>query len=155
MNILIEIGLFLKRKTLENLRQPVWVVSDLATPLLYILLFSPLLKNMAQPPLSTAEVLNSFVPGILTLLALTSGMSSGWVIIWELESGVIERLRVTPASRFSILMGNVLADVLYFLAPSILVLILAAFFGFAVHLLGLLILLFLLCLLTAMVSAWA
>ena len=155
MIFLTEIGLFFKRKILEALRQPAWIVSGIMTPLLYILLFSPLLKNMGSLPRSTAEVLNSFVPGILTLLAFSTGMGSGWTIIHELESGVIERLRVTPASRFSILMGTVLTDVVNFLATAFLVVTASFFFGFTIHPLGLAALLFLACLLTAIVSAWS
>jgi len=155
MKILVEIGLFSKRKILETLRQPVWIISELMTPLLYILLFSPLLKNMGSLPRSTAEVLNSFVPGLLTLLAFSTGMGSGWTIIHELDTGVIERLRVTPASRFSILMGTILTDILDFLVPSFLVLIISSFFGFTIHPVGLVIMLALLCLLTAVVSAFS
>ena len=154
MNILIEISLFSKRKIKENLRQPVWIASDLMTPLLYIFLFSPLLKNMSYPPMTTAEVLNGFVPGILTLLAFSTGMSSGWNIIWELQSGVIERLRVTPASRFSILMGGIAADILYFLVPALLVIVVSSFLGFSIQLMGIAVLLFLLCLLVTAMSAW-
>ena len=154
MKILIETSLFCRRKIKENLRQPVWIASDLMTPLLYIFLFSPLLKNMNSPPLTTAEVLNGFVPGILALLAFSTGMSSGWTIIWELQSGVIERLRVTPASRFSILMGAVVADIVYFLAPAVLVIVISSFLGFSIHAVGLVVLLLLLCLLVTAVSAW-
>lgn len=155
MKILQEIGLFLKRRIKETLRQPVWIMSDLITPLLYIFLFSPLLKNMGKPPLTTAQVLDNFVPGILTLLAFSTGAGSGYTVIDELQSGVIERLRVTPASRFSILMGMVLNDIVDFLVPSILVIIIASFFGFEIHTFGLIVLLILLCLLTAVVSASA
>ena len=155
MIILKEIGLFSKRKILETLRQPVWIISELMTPLLYMLLFSPLLKNMGYPPRTTAGILNSFVPGLLTLLAFSTGMGSGWTIIHELETGVIERLRVTPASRFSILMGTILTDILNFLVPSALVLAISSFFGFAIHPVGLAVLLLLLCLLTAVVSAFS
>ena len=155
MKILTEIGLFAKRKILETIRQPVWIVSELMTPLLYMLLFSPLLKNMGYAPRSTAEVLNGFVPGLLTLLAFSTGMGSGWTVIHELDTGVIERLRVTPASRFSILMGTILTDILDFLVPSLLVLVISSFFGFTIHPIGLLVLLVLLCLLTAVVSAFS
>lgn len=155
MKILIEISLLFKRKMLELLRQPVWLLSGLITPLLYIALFSPLLKNLSRPPLSTGAVLDSFVPGILTLLAFGSGMGAGWIVIAELQSGVIERLRVTPASRFSLLMGTILRDIVSFIATSLLVIIIAALFGFQVHALGLTILLMQLSLLTAVVSAWS
>ena len=155
MIILTEIGLFAKRRILETIRQPVWIVSELMTPLLYMLLFSPLLKNMSIPPRNTAEVLSNFVPGLLTLLAFSTGMGSGWTIIHELDTGVIERLRVTPASRFSILMGTIVTDILAFLVPSMLVLIISSFFGFIIHPLGLIVLLFLLSLLTAVVSSFS
>jgi len=155
MKMLLETGLLLKRRILETLRQPVWLFSGLMTPLLYIALFAPLLKNLGQVPLTTAAVLDSFVPGVLTLLAFGSGMGAGWVIIDDLHSGVVERLRVSPASRFSLLMGTVLRDIITFAVPSVIVVFIAWIFGFAVHLGGLLLLLLLLCLLTAMISAWS
>jgi len=51
-------------------------------------------------------------------------------------------------------MGTVLKDILAFLVPACLVLLICSFFGFRVHLFGLLVLLLLLSLLTAVVSAW-
>lgn len=155
MKTIIEISLLFKRKMLELLRQPVWLFSGLMTPLLYIALFSPLLKGLSNPPLGTGAVLDSFVPGVLTLLAFGSGMGSGWVMIGELQSGVIERLRVSPASRFSLLIGAVLRDVVGFIATSLLVIIISALFGFRVHIPGLILLLVLLSLLTAIISAWS
>jgi len=155
MKIVIEIWLLFERRILETLREPVWLFTGLMEPLLYIALFAPLLKNVGYPPLTTAQVLDSFVPGVLTLLAFGSGMGAGWVIIGDLQSGVVERLRVTPASRFSLLMGTILRDIVTFVVPSLLVILIAWFFGFAVHIVGLLILIILLCFLTAIVSAWS
>ncbi|MDR1070373.1 MAG: ABC transporter permease [Gracilibacteraceae bacterium] len=155
MRVFTEIGLFFNRRLKDTLRQPVWILSGLMTPLLYILLFAPLLKNIGYPPKTTAEVLNSFVPGILTLLAFGAGMGSGWTVISELASGVIERLRVTPASRFSILMGAVLCDVVSFVVPAVPVVAISALFGFRVDIGGLATLLTLCCLLTAVTSAWS
>ena len=48
-------------------------------------------------------MLDLFLPGILALLAFASGIGAGFSTIFELQSGVIERFRVTPASRFAIL----------------------------------------------------
>lgn len=109
MKVLRETMLLFRRKMRETLRQPAWIVSGLSTPLLYLALFAPLLRGMAQPMLSMGAVLDSFVPGILALLAFGSGMGCGWVVVWEVQSGVIERLRVTPASRFSLLTAVVSA----------------------------------------------
>lgn len=155
MKLLLEISLLYKRKMMETIRQPVWIFMGLVTPVLYIGLFSPLLKNLSNPPLSTGRVLDEFVPGVLALLAFISGSGAGYGIISELQSGVIERLRVSPASRFSLLMGTILRDITAFIVPSILVICIAWLFGFQLHPRGLLVMLILLSLLTAIVSAWS
>lgn len=38
MKAFVEIPILFKRKMLENLRQPVWVISGLIIPLLYLVL---------------------------------------------------------------------------------------------------------------------
>ena len=155
MRLLKEISLFFRRKLIEALREPVWVFFDLAMPLLYIFLFSPLLRNLGDTPLSRAEVLGNFVPGILTIMAFSSGIGFCWNTIMELQSGVMERFRVTPASRFSIMMGTVLIDIVSFLAPAIIVLSISTILGFRAHFAGITLLLLLLCMLTAAISAWS
>lgn len=153
MKLAKEIRLLFWRKMLETLREPTWVIAGLSTPLLYLALFTPLLKNLGSPLFGTASVLDFFVPGILTLMAFGAGMGAGWIVIWELQNGIIERLRVTPARRFSILMGTVLRDVIMFIVPALLIIFVAALFGFHIHWAGLVVLLVLLSLLTAVVSA--
>ena len=72
---------------------------------------------------------------------------------WELDTGVIERLRVTPASRLALLLGTVLRDVVMFGVPGVVVIAIAALFGFHAHWGGLAVLLVLLALLAAACSA--
>ncbi|MDD9149578.1 ABC transporter permease [Sporolactobacillus sp. CQH2019] len=154
MKIIHETRLLFWRKMLETLREPVWIFTGLSTPLLYLILFAPLLKGLHSPVFgSSSEVLDVFVPGILVLMAFGAGMGSGWEIIGELQNGVTERFRVTPVSRFSLLMGPVLRDTVMFLVPAMLILAIAAVFGFPIHPAGLVLLLILLALLTAVISA--
>ena len=147
-------GLFFRRKLLETLRQPVWIVTGLTTPVLYLALFAPLLRTLAGgPAFPPGHVLDVFVPGIMVLIAFGAGMGAGWPVIWELDSGVIERLRVTPASRLALLLGTVLRDIVMFVVPGAVVIIVASAFGFHDHWGGLVLLLVLLALLTAACSA--
>ena len=60
----------------------------------------------------TGDILELFLPGILALLAFASGSSAGFSTIFEFQSGLIERLRVTPASRFAILIGPILSGLM-------------------------------------------
>lgn len=155
MTFALHTGLFFRRKLLEALRQPVWIVTGLTTPLLYLALFTPLLNSLGGrlPVFPSGHVLDVFVPGVLVLIAFGAGMGAGWPVIFELDSGVIERLRVTPASRLALLLGTVLRDVVMFLVPGVVVIAVGAGFGFHAHWGGLVVLLALLSLLTAACSA--
>jgi ABC-2 type transport system permease protein len=156
MTIVRETGLLWRRKLLETLRQPVWVIVGLSTPLLYLALFAPLLHRLAGGPgFPRAGVLDVFVPGVLCLMAFGAGMGAGWVVIFERDTGVLERLRSTPASRLALLMGTVLRDIVMLVVPAVLVIAVAIPFGYRPHPAGIAILLVLLALLTAIVSAWS
>ena len=69
----------------------------------------------------------------MVLIAFGAGMGAGWPVIWELDSGVIERLRVTPASRLALLLGTVLRDIVMFAVPGVVVIAVGAAFGYHVH----------------------
>jgi ABC-2 type transport system permease protein len=154
MTLSTEIALLTRRKVLELLRQPVWVMVGLSTPLLYLALFSPLLQALAGGPgFPGGDVLDVFVPGILVLMAFGAGMGAGWLVIVELDTGVIERLSVTPTSRFALVMGTVLRDVIAFVVPALLVIAVATPFGFHPHWTGIAVLLVLLSLVAAITSA--
>jgi ABC-2 type transport system permease protein len=156
MSFLRATGLLFRRKLREFLRQPTWVFVGLTQPLLYLALFAPLLQSLAgRPGFRSGSVLDVFVPGILVLMAFGTGMGAGWIVIWEIDSGVIERLSVTPVSRWALVLGTVLRDVVTFVGPAVLVVVVAIPFGFHAHWAGLAILLMLLALLTAIVSAWS
>lgn len=150
----LQTGLFFRRKLLETLRQPVWIITGLTTPVLYLALFAPLLRSLpAGPAFPRGHVLDVFVPGIMVLIAFGAGMGAGWAVIWELDAGVIERLRVTPASRLALLLGTVLRDIGMFAVPGVVVIAIGTVFGYHVHWGGLVLLLVLLALLTAACSA--
>jgi ABC-2 type transport system permease protein len=142
-------GLLFQRHLYELLRNPVWLVVGFSTPILYLALFTPLLRNVVPG----GHVLNEFLPGILALLAFASGVSGGFNTIFELQAGVIERLRVTPASRLALLLGTVLRDIVMFAVPGAVVIAVGAAFGYHVPWSGLVLLFVLLALLTAACSA--
>ena len=122
----------------QLLRNPVWVVVGFSTPILYLALFTPLLKHLVgSGGLPTGNVLDLFLPGILSLLAFASGIGPGFSTIFELKAGVIERFRVTPASRFAILIGPILASMVMMLVFDAVVVAVGFGFGFSVHWAGL------------------
>ena len=151
-----DIGLLFQRSIIQLLRNPVWVIVGFSTPILYLALFTPLLKHVAGAGgLPGGNVLDLFLPGILALLAFASGVGPGFNTIFELKAGVIERFRVTPASRFAILIGPILATMLMMFVFDAVVVAVGAGFGFSVHWAGLAVLAVLLGLLMIIVAAFS
>jgi ABC-2 type transport system permease protein len=151
-----DVGLLFQRYLTQLLRNPVWVIVGFSTPILYLALFTPLLKRLiGSGGLPTGNVLDLFLPGILSLLAFATGIGPGFNTLFELKAGVIERFRVTPASRFAILIGPILASMLMMLVFDAAVVAIAFGFGFSVHWAGLGVLVVLLGLLMVTVAAWS
>lgn len=146
MKVLRDVGLLYKRKLMETLRNPVYIVMSMLTPVLYLVLFSPLLKSIV-PASGGRSVLDIFVPGLLVIVAFFNGLFVGYGIIDEIRNGVIERFRAAPTSRFAILAGPVLRDMTNVLAIVTLFTLVSIPFGFHPNFFGWLITLLLICLL--------
>jgi ABC-2 type transport system permease protein len=115
------------------LRNPAFLTIGLLQPILYLVLFGPLLAKLPAGSLSgsggTAQAYRFFVPGLLIQLALFGSTFVGFAIISEWRAGVIERYRVTPISRLSILTGRVLRDVVALIVQSSVLILAGVAFG--------------------------
>ena len=154
MNLMHDIWLLFRRGFIQSLRTPVWLVIGLATPLLYLGLFTPLLNNLPGGlGIPGVSAINIFLPGVLALLAFGAGTGQGFGTIFELQEGYIERLRVTPVSRFALLVGPILTNIVWLFIFASVMVFAASFFGFDVNFGGLLIAFVLMSLLLAVFAA--
>jgi ABC-2 type transport system permease protein len=155
MKLLRDTWLIFQRQFLLLLRQPVWLFVGVFQPIMYLLLFAPLLKPALAPlgATSNADTYRIFVPGLLVLLAIFGGLFQGFGLIAELRAGVIERSRVTPISRFAMLLGRSLRDVVSLIAQAVIITLLALAFGLRVQLGDLLLAYLMLALIALMTSA--
>jgi ABC-2 type transport system permease protein len=111
------------RPTLHN---PVVIVIGLMQPMLYLLLFGPLLRGVA----GAGSSWQWFVPGVMVQMALFGTAYAGFGLIPEIRSGALERLRVTPVSRTALLLGRVARDVVLLVVQCALIAAVAVIFGF-------------------------
>lgn len=132
MKLLRDTWLVFGRQIQLFLRNPVWLIVGVVQPILYLLLFAPLLKP-ALGVKTNAEAYQTFVPGLLVMLAIFGALFVGFGLIAELRAGVIERSRVTPVSRLALLLGRSLRDVVSLLAQAVLITVLAIPFGLSVQ----------------------
>ena len=107
-----ETWLVFSRAMRLSLRNPIWVILGLMQPILYLALFGPLLEPVASAPgFPPGDAWQVFVPGLLVQLGMFGAAFVGFGLIAEWRAGVVERMRVTPASRGALLLGRVLRDV--------------------------------------------
>lgn len=130
--------LLFMRHVKKALRTPVWLFIGLSQPVLYLLLYLPLLKNAAGAPgLPAGNVVGMFVPGMLVIMAM-GGLFAGFSFVDEIRQGIISRWLVTPTGRIGIMMSLVLNQILTLFLQSIILLVIAAFLGLHVPLAGIL-----------------
>jgi ABC-2 type transport system permease protein len=111
MRFLRESFIVFRRQLRMNLRNPAWVIIGMLQPVLYLLLFGPLLKPLINQ-FGATNAYTFFVPGMLVQLGIFGAFFAGFSLIGEWREGVIEAERVTPASRTALLVGRLVRDVL-------------------------------------------
>jgi ABC-2 type transport system permease protein len=107
-----------RRQLRMNLRNPAWVIIGMLQPVLYLLLFGPLLKPLIDQ-FGATNAYTFFVPGMLVQLGIFGAFFAGFSLIGEWREGVIEAERVTPATRTALLVGRLYRDLLQLLVQAL------------------------------------
>lgn len=134
MKLLHDTRLMFVRNMQHTIRSPVFVFASLFQPLMYLLLFMPLLNGLGSVPgLPAGKTVDVFIPGLLVLEAIFGTAFVGFSLIDDIRAGVIERFLVTPVTRSAILLGRVLRDAVVLIAQCVLITIVAIPFGLTVN----------------------
>ncbi|WFB07361.1 ABC transporter permease [Streptomyces sp. LX-29] len=136
-HVVSDTGLIFGRYLRQALRSKLGLVFGLLQPLLFLVLFGPLLKRVDLG--GRGDAWQTLVPGLLVQLGLFSAAFAGFGILIEKQLGIIERMRVTPVSRLALLLGRVLKDVVQLFAQSVLLVLVAVAMGLRAPLPGVLI----------------
>ncbi|PZG19172.1 ABC transporter permease [Nonomuraea aridisoli] len=113
------------RKQFSN---PIWPLFGIMQPLLYLLMFAPLLRTMT-PGGTTVDALRMFTPAAMMMIAVFGSLFSGFGLIAELRNGSLERYAVSPAWRPAIVLGRVARDMVVLVLQAVLVLVVAIVMG--------------------------
>jgi ABC-2 type transport system permease protein len=125
----------LVRELRPVLRDPFSLIFSLLQPLVFLGLFGPLL--IASSPAPASETLQSFVPGILVMIALFGTGTTGSNLLYEMQTGSHERTLVAPISRASLLVGRALKEMAPIIVQALVIALVTIPFGFSINPLGL------------------
>jgi ABC-2 type transport system permease protein len=154
--MLQHLGLLFVRHLKKSLRSPVWILIGLFEPVLYLLLFMPLLKGLGGAPgLPMGGIERTFVPGLLVMLALFTAGFVGFGVMDDKRIGFVERLMVSPARRPAILLSMIARDLVMLVAQIVVVVLLSLLLGLSTHFLGFFVGLLLLVLVGVMTASFS
>src|SRR3954453_16589996 len=117
------------------LRQPAFLLITIVQPLIWLLLFGALFKAVTEIPGfgGDGDYLDYLTPGIVVILAVSSAGWTGMGFIDDINSGVMDRVLVTPAWRGALNLGSVAQSVISVLFQTALIVVLALIMGASLH----------------------
>jgi ABC-2 type transport system permease protein len=123
-------------------RQPAFLLITIVQPLIWLLLFGALFKAVTEIPGfgGSGDYLDYLTPGIVVMLAVSSAGWTGMGFIEDINSGVMDRMLVTPAWRGAFNVGSVAQCVVSVVLQTLLIIGLALLMGAEVAHAGVLIL---------------
>src|ERR1700755_3617130 len=108
------------------LRQPAFIVITLIQPIIWLLLFGALFKAVTRiPGFTGGAYLDFLTPGVVVMLAVSSAGWTGMGFIEDINSGVMDRMLVSPAWRGAFNLGSVVQSVISVSIQTVLVVLLA------------------------------
>ncbi|GII93773.1 ABC transporter permease [Sinosporangium siamense] len=111
----------LRHNLRKTARQKIALLFGAVQPLLFLLLFGPLLSGLGSWQM--------LVPGLLVQLGLLSAGLAGFGIVFDARAGVLDRLRVSPTPRLALLLGQALGGTAVLLLQSALLVAVATALG--------------------------
>jgi ABC-2 type transport system permease protein len=120
-----------KRNTIKLVRVPDLLGSVILTPVMFVLLFAYVFGNMIEiPGISYREFM---LPGVFTQTAIFGAALSGYMLVGDLQKGIIDRLRTLPMSPSAVLIGRTTSDLLTSLISLVMMIGMGLIVGWRVH----------------------
>src|SRR5512137_1844398 len=116
------------------IRNPILLFFSLFQPIIFLLFFTQLLGRFASVPGFTgatgaASYLEFATAGILLQNAFGSALQSGNSIVFDIDSGFLQKMLVTQVNRSAILLGRLTSDAFRVVIQSAIILALAYVLG--------------------------
>jgi ABC-2 type transport system permease protein len=112
------------------LRQPWWIAVTLVQPIIWLLLFGALFKNVVEiPGFASSSYIQLLTPGVIVMTAFFSSGWGGMAMIDDLDRGVIDRFLISPVTRPALIFGRILQNSLGIVVQAVIIVVLALILG--------------------------
>jgi len=122
------------RQSRNLAREPIWIVLLLVQPMIWLILYGQLFKNVTRlGGFGTASYVTFLAPAIVVMNAFFGATWSGMSMITDLDRKVVERFLATPASRLAIVLSQIVRSAVTAAIQAVIILIVALALGVHVH----------------------
>ena len=122
------------RQARNLMREPIWIVLLLVQPMVWLILYGQLFKNVTRlGGFGTDSYITFLAPAIVVMNAFFGATWSGMSMINDLDHKVVERFLATPASRFSIVLSQIVRSALTAAIQAIVILLVSVGLGVRIH----------------------
>ncbi len=124
-------SLYMTVRHMRNLaRQPLYVMFTLVQPVIWLVLFGQLFKNIVRlPGFGATNYVDFLTPGVVVMTVLFGAGWSGMGIIRDLDLGVMDRFLVSPVSRVALIAGRLIQLGVVAIIQSVLIVVLGLIMG--------------------------
>jgi ABC-2 type transport system permease protein len=122
------------RQARNLLREPIWIAILLVQPMVWLLLYGQLFKNVTRlGGFGTTSYITFLAPAIVVMNAFFSASWSGMSMVFDIERKFVERFLATPVSRLSLVLSQIVRSALTAAIQGVIILLVAAALGVRVH----------------------
>lgn len=115
-------------------REPIWIALLLVQPMVWLILYGQLFKNVTRlGGFGTGSYVTFLAPAIVVMNAFFGATWSGMSMINDLDHKVVERFLATPASRFSIVLSQIVRSALTAAIQAVIILLVSLALGVHIH----------------------
>jgi ABC-2 type transport system permease protein len=122
------------RQARNLMREPIWIALLLIQPMVWLVLYGQLFRNVTKlGGFGTESYITFLAPAIVVMNAFFGATWSGMSMINDLDHKVVERFLATPASRFSIVLSQIVRSALTAAIQAVIILLVSLALGVRIH----------------------
>jgi ABC-2 type transport system permease protein len=133
IQVLRQTGWMVLRQLRNLMRQPIWIALMVIQPLIWLLLYGQLFSRVGQLRGGASSYVEFLAPGIICMNSFFGGSWSGMAMISDLDRHVIDRFLAAPASRFAIILSQVVRAGITAIIQALLLLLVGLALDVRVH----------------------
>jgi len=133
IQLLRQTGWMVLRQLRNLMREPIWIALMVIQPLIWLLLYGQLFSRVPTLRGGAGSYVEFLAPGIICMNAFFGGSWSGMAMISDLDRHVIDRFLAAPASRFAIILSQVVRAGITAMVQALLLLVVGLALGVRVH----------------------